>query len=202
MWSKAVAVRNAAAQRRVVHGRRRCAAGASSTCSWPAGREALGHCLRRRSCAAVSDFNRPCIRCSQATQNHFLRSLGAPRLDTALQGCQLCLAGIRVRNQGCQPFHQSVGRDCRLGDQPALDHRPRIGERIHPSFPPVLGRGLFAMRWPCFPILLRRRQADDEVRDGGCAQPLLRHPCRGPPCRSASAEPAGSLATTARGPGS
>jgi hypothetical protein len=32
MWSKAAAVGNAAAQRRVVHGRRRCAAGASSTC--------------------------------------------------------------------------------------------------------------------------------------------------------------------------
>jgi hypothetical protein len=33
MWSKAAAVGNAAAQRRVVHGRRRCAAGASSTYS-------------------------------------------------------------------------------------------------------------------------------------------------------------------------
>ena len=42
MWSKAAAVGNAAAQRRVVHGRRRCAAGASSTCPWPAGREAPG----------------------------------------------------------------------------------------------------------------------------------------------------------------
>lgn len=42
MWSKVAAVGNAAAQRRVVHGRRRCAAGASSTCPWPAGREAPG----------------------------------------------------------------------------------------------------------------------------------------------------------------
>ena len=41
MWSKAAAVCNAAAQRRVVHDRRRCAAGASSTCPWPAGRAAL-----------------------------------------------------------------------------------------------------------------------------------------------------------------
>ena len=40
MWSKVAAVGNAAAQRRVVHGRNRCAAGASSTCPWPAGREA------------------------------------------------------------------------------------------------------------------------------------------------------------------
>ena len=42
MWAKAAAVGNAAAQRRVVHGRSRCAAGASSTCPWPAGREAPG----------------------------------------------------------------------------------------------------------------------------------------------------------------
>ena len=47
MWSKVAVVGNATAYRRVVHGRRRCAAGASSICPWPAGREAPGP-LRRQ----------------------------------------------------------------------------------------------------------------------------------------------------------
>jgi len=59
------------------------------------------------------------------------------------------------------------GQTAQVSDQPPLDHRPRVGERIHPSLPPVFRRGLLAMRWPCFPVLPRRRQARDEVCNAG-----------------------------------
>ena len=67
MWAKAAAVGNAAAQRRVVHGRSRCAAGASSTCPWPAGREAPG------PSASASRKVVDCVQTSTATASALRR---------------------------------------------------------------------------------------------------------------------------------
>lgn len=38
-----------------------------------------------------------------------------------------------------------IGRDGRLGNQPSLDHQPRVGERIHLSLPPVFCCALFTV---------------------------------------------------------
>ena len=84
-------------RRRIVHMSMACRARSARP---PAGASFL---------ATASDFNCHRVRSAQATQNHFLRSFGAPRLDPALQRSQLCLAGIRVRNQRCQALHQRLG---------------------------------------------------------------------------------------------
>ena len=165
MWSKAAAVDNAAAQRRAVHDRRRCAAGASSTCPWPAGREAPGPRRPRSLSAAISHFGRHDNGPAQSAQDHFFRPLGAPGFDPALQRPQLRVAGIGFREHSRQSIHQHFRRGSRLGNEPAVDERPRIGKRINFRPPPVLSSGLLAMRGSGLSIFPRRGQALDEGVD-------------------------------------
>ena len=95
--------------------------------------------------SAVSHFGQHDSRLAQAAQDHFFRPLGAPSFDPALQRSQLRVAGIGLRQHRCQSIHQFLGRTGRLGNQPAVDKRPRVGERINLCPPPVFGAGLFAM---------------------------------------------------------
>ena len=113
----------------------------------PVGREAFA--------AAVAHLGRHDGRFAQAAQDHVFRPLCAPSVDSTLQRSPLCLAGVRIRNHRCQPPQQGLGRHGGFGFSPAVDNRPRVGKRAHPGPPPMLGRGLFAMRWTRLTIVLR-----------------------------------------------